>query len=395
MLIRNVETLVDPGGPMPALTFVRIHTDEGVTGLGETFYTPRSVCAYIHEILAPQLIGLNAVNATALWSEMFQQIARRGVGGADTRALSAVDLALWDIKGKALGVPVDILLGGTTRPDGVPVYNTCAGATYAAAWQVGRGQSLPGDDLHRVRHDAPGLAVELRDLGFAGMKVWPFDDLAHSSGGNPVERSALRAAASVLESIRDAVGDDLQLMIEGHGLWSPSAAITVLREIEAYNVAWAEDMVLAHDARPLARMAHATRVPLAAGESLMGRWQFRQALEANALSYIQVDPSWCGGISEARNILALASAYGVSSAIHDCTGPINLLAGLHLASADPGVTFQEVLRAFLDEVYPRMVDTEWRLRAGRLSPPDRPGLGAELTDEYLSSPTLVRTQTIP
>ena len=115
--------------------------------------------------------------------------------------------------------------------------------------------------------------------------------------------------------------------------------------------------------------------------------------EADGIGYVHLDPSWCGGISEARNILALASSYGVVASMHDCTGPINLLAGLHLAASHSIVGYQEVLRAFLNDVYPRMVELPFEVTDGRMSPPERPGLGASLTEEFLTSPTLMREST--
>jgi L-alanine-DL-glutamate epimerase-like enolase superfamily enzyme len=193
----------------------------------------------------------------------------------------------------------------------------------------------------------------------------------------------------VLSAIRDAVGDRIEVMLEGHGQWQVAAATRILRAAEQFDVFWAEDMTLAHDPRALGTLAAATRIPLAASEYLMGRWQFRQVLETSAIGYVHLDPSWCGGITEAQRILAIASSFGVVSCMHDCTGPMNLLAGLHLASANDTVGYQEVLRAFLTDVYPSMVDTEWVRRDGRLLPPNRPGLGADLTGQYLAQEGLL------
>jgi L-alanine-DL-glutamate epimerase-like enolase superfamily enzyme len=393
MSIESVETISDPTGPSPALTFVRVTDSSGVVGLGETYYTPRSVAAYVHEILAPTLLGRSALDdGDEFWMQSYLASARRVVGGVDLRSLSAIDLALWDLRGRMLGAPVYQLLGGR-RSTGVTVYNTCAGAHYASAVTVGRGASSETDDLWRAVNRPGELAAELLAAGYTGMKLWPFDAYADVDDGRSIRPADLRAGRAVLAAIRDAVGDEMQIMLEGHGRWHAEPAVQILRAVEDLDIRWAEDIVPAHDLDVLRRIADRTSVPLAASEYLAGRWEYRRLLESGAVGYLHLDPSWCGGISEARHILALATARGVVASMHDCTGPMNLLAGLHLAAADPIVGYQEVLRSFLDEVYPSMVDLRLAPVGGRLAPPDRPGLGAELTADFLSRPGLVRETT--
>ncbi|NJC72950.1 mandelate racemase/muconate lactonizing enzyme family protein [Planosporangium thailandense] len=393
MKISKVETIWCAAGASPALTFVRLHTDGGVVGLGETYYTPLSVASYVHEVLAPYVIGRDVLRDGSIWEELYAQSARRGAGGTDMRALSAVDLAVWDLRGKLLDVPVYVLLGGNDKPSGVRMYNTCAGRTYAAAPAVGRGESAEHDDLWRWRHAPAELAAELRDEGFAGMKVWPFDEAAAEDQGRRISAGALRAGTAILEAIRGAVGGDLELMLEGHGQWQIEPAAQILRAVEPLSLQWAEDMILAHDPEALRTLAARTSVPIAASEYLMGRWQYRAVLSSQSISYLHLDPTWCGGITEAQRILALASSFGVVCSMHDCTGPMNLLAGLHLASANRIVGYQEVVRGFLSDLYPEMVDTTWLRRDGRMIVPDAPGLGGELSDRYLARPDLIRSVT--
>lgn len=390
MKITAIETLSQPEGPSPSVTFVLLHTDEGVTGLGETYYTPKTVAAYVHEAIAPVVLGTDPLH-DAVWDTLYAQSARRVGGGTDMRAISAIDLALWDLKGKAAGLPVFALLGGADPSrSGVAVYNTCAGIAYAASTHVGRGGQSGPDDLWRAANDPGGLAQELRDEGFVGMKVWPFDAAAQQYGGMRISSAEVSAGRSVVERIRDAVGDDLEIMLEGHAQWDASPALKILEAVAEFDIQWAEDFVLAHDPATLRWLSERSPVPLAASEYLGGRWQYRQLLEQGAIQYLHLDPSWCGGISEAQKILALTSAHGVVASMHDCTGPINLLAGLHLAAANQTVAYQEVLRSYLSDVYPTMVDTEWTRSGGLMAAPDRPGLGAELTEQYLAQPGLVR-----
>jgi L-alanine-DL-glutamate epimerase-like enolase superfamily enzyme len=270
------------------------------------------------------------------------------------------------------------------------VYNTCGGRTYSRGNVVGTGQADEHDDLWLARN-APGeLAEQLLGDGFAGMKVWPFDAAARLDDGRRIDPAALREGLAVLAGVREAVGGEIELMLEGHGQWHVSAARTLLRAAAEYDPYWAEDFVLAHDPNALRALAESTTIPLAVSEYLMGRWQYRQVLSDGSVGYLHIDPSWCGGISESQRILATASAFDVVCSMHDCTGPINLLAGMHLAAANSIVGYQEVVRSFLAEVYPTMVDTEWVRTDGRILLSDRPGLGAELTDEYLLQPDLQR-----
>lgn len=392
MTIERVETLHDPNAGASTLTFVQIYDSSGAIGLGETYYTPKTVAAYIHEVIAPALIGTDPLADGSYWDREYVASARRGAGGTDLRALSAIDLAMWDLKGKLLGAPVYQLLGGAGE---VPtrVYNTCAGSTYATGSVVGRGPYSDKDDLWRALNAPGDLAVELLEQGFTGMKLWPFDQFADTDAGRSITGADLAKGRGVIEEIRSAVGSGIEIMLEGHGKWQLAPAIQILRSLEDLDVRWAEDMVLANDPSVLARLQRATTVPVAASEYLMGRWEFKRLFEADGVGYVHVDPSWCGGISEARNILSLASSYGVVASMHDCTGPINLLAGLHLAASNPIVGYQEVLRAFLSDVYPRMVDLAFEVVDGRMSPPEAPGLGGTLTAEFLAGPTVTREST--
>ena len=391
MHVTRVETLTNTDGAIPALTFVRLFTDEGPVGLGETFYTPRTATAYVHEVLAPVVLGRDVTREGWDWDDAYARSARRIPGGVDLRAQSAVDLAVWDLRGKALGRPVSDLLGAVQQ-DGARVYNTCAGARYATATSVSHGQATDRDDLWLAQNDPGTLAKELVAEGFAGMKLWPFDSAARIDGGARISPDDLAAGVAILTAIRDAVGPAIEIMVEGHGLWQVPAAARILRAIEHLDITWAEDMVLAHAPDTIADLSRRTSVPLAASEYVGGNWAYRHLLESRGVGYVHVDPSWCGGISEAQRILALASSFGVTASMHDCTGPMNLLAGLHLARANSIVGYQEVLRAFLTEVYPTIVDTEWSTVDGRLRIPDRPGLGAELTADYLAGAEIVASE---
>lgn len=188
------------------------------------------------------VLGLDPLADGSTWDNLYEQSARRRPG-TDMRALSAVDLVLWDLRCNLLRVPVYVLLGGSDTPDGVRVYNTCAGSNYANATRVGTGRSQERDDLWRAMHTPAELAAELRMQGFAGMKIWPFDAAAIQDQGRRIAPAVLRAGIEILTVIRAEVGDRFDLMIEGHGQWQVAAATTILGAVEPLDIRWAEDMI--------------------------------------------------------------------------------------------------------------------------------------------------------
>ncbi|HSP24699.1 MAG TPA: mandelate racemase/muconate lactonizing enzyme family protein, partial [Saliniramus sp.] len=206
------------------IIWVRIHTDEGVTGLGETFMGAAAVEAYIHETVGPRLIGRDPLQIEAINRDLIGYLGWRGAG-VETRGNSAVDIALWDIFGKALGVPVAVALGGRSR-DSIRTYNTCAGYRYVrdaraqtvANWGTGE-KAGPYEDLDAFLEDAGELAQSLLSEGITGMKIWPFDIAAERTGGLDITSQELKNALAPFEKIRKAVGDKIDIMVEFHSLW--------------------------------------------------------------------------------------------------------------------------------------------------------------------------------
>jgi L-alanine-DL-glutamate epimerase-like enolase superfamily enzyme len=381
MRIVALETIV-PGerSQLPALVFVRVHTDDGLVGCGETYYTPRAVSTYIHEFLAPLVMGMDAAAPDAIWETAYRAAARFGGKGLELRALSAVDIAVWDLVGQAAQLPLYRVLGGPVRAT-VPAYNTCGGSTYGRAWRPGYGDASEVGDLD----DAAAfllrpaeLARELIDEGFAGMKIWPFDIIAQEHGGQTIEASAVARGLEPFRLIREAVGRDIEIMAEGHGYWSLGAAKVIAKGLEPFEPAWIEDLMLADCPESLAELKRSTSIPVLASEYLMTRFEHAAMIRAGAVDHVMIDPSWCGGITESQRIVALARAAQLPVTMHDCTGPFTLLAGIHLASSAPNATYQEVVRAYLRMVYPDFVDDRIELVDGHIVPPERPGIGAEL-----------------
>jgi galactonate dehydratase len=217
-----------------------------------------------------------------------------------------------------------------------------------------------------------------------GLKVWPFDLAAEAAHGGP--DADLGPGLHILDQIRAAVGDDLDLYVELHGLWNLAGARRLLRAIADYRPLWVEDPIRADHTDALMRLADSTDVPIAVGESIAGQRGFHPLLAGGALDFAIVDLTWTGGLTEARRIASLAALYGVPVAPHDCTGPISLAAGLHFVTSIPNGFVQEVARAFYHGWYGTFVTGLPQLSGGTIRVSDQPGLGLDLRPELLSAP---------
>lgn len=389
MKIEAIETLVSP--IQPNVTIVRLHDDEGRTGLGETFYGAGSVEAHVHDVSAPVLLRLSDASPEAAAAALPGYVGYQG-SGTETRAGSAIDIALWDLLAQRVGLPLRELLGGPTRRS-IPVYNTCAGNGYVRTesrqstsnWGLAAdGADQHFEDLDAFLHRPGQLARELIAAGFGGMKIWPFDPAAEASGGDP--STDLKPGLDVLEAIRSEVGDDIDIYLELHSLWTLAGAARLLRHLEPYQLSWVEDPLRPDRAHALARLGQLTHMPIAAGESLAGARSYQPLLESGSIDVAIVDLGWCGGLTEARKIAALAALYDVLVAPHDCTGPISLAAAIHWVTSVPNGLIQEMSRAFYHGWYTEIVEELPPLVQGRISPLDAPGLGIRLRPEFMSSP---------
>lgn len=379
--------------------WVRVETDAGVAGLGETFRHPTPILRYLHDVVAPWLVGQDARRITAIREHLTRTGGNRFNGyptrSVEVRAHSAVDLALWDLKARAAGLPLADLIGGRCR-DSIAVYNTCAGAAYNWAATTDRarlvreGEAGEGhDDLWAQIH-APGeLALSLLDEGITAMKVWPFDEAAHATGGRRIEPAAMATALAKLEAIRDAAGDRMDVLMEYHGFWHPAPARAILREVDAYRPFWHEDPVAMEDIPALAELRRATPTPIAGSESHGSAVWFRDALAAGAVDYVHFDLGWVGGLSEALTVTELARAHGRLIAPHDCTGPVVWVANLHLALSAPHALWLESVRAFYQGIYRQLVTALPRVEGGQAHAMEGLGLGTELSEELLDHPETV------
>jgi L-alanine-DL-glutamate epimerase-like enolase superfamily enzyme len=381
MKITAVETV--RLGEFPNLVWIRLRTDEGLTGLGETFMGAAAVEAYIHESAAPKLIGRDPIQIEAINKSLINYLGWRGTG-VETRGNSAIDIALWDLFGKAIGRPVCEALGGKSR-DRIRVYNTCAGYKYirdersqaVANWGVGNMQG-PYEDLEAFLHRADELALSLLEQGITGMKIWPFDIAAERTAGWDISPAELDAALEPFAKIRKAAGNRMDIMVEFHSLWSLPMAQRLARALAQFDTYWHEDPLRLDNLADLKAYAEHSKAWVCASETLAYTHSFREYLETGVAGVAMLDLSWCGGLSEARKIAALAEAWHVPVAPHDCTGPVVYAASCHFSLHARNALIQESVRAFYTGWYTELVTELPPITKGEVTVNMKPGLGLDL-----------------
>jgi galactonate dehydratase len=381
MKITAVETIYLPRGitvHAGAITYlwVRIHTDEGLIGLGESYPNAEVEAAIVHSRLADVLLGKDPGAIDRLWAEMFLAVSYSGWGGAEMRAISAVDIALWDLLGKATGQPIYKLLGGASRQS-IRIYNTCY-------------------DHLDFNREPVRLASELLTSNIKAMKVWPFDQIARENNGNYISADQIRQGIEPLRLIREEFGDAIDVAIEFHGFWNLPSAIKIAAALETYKPMWLEEMLPQDNLAAYAELSHRTDIPLCLSERLMTRWGFRELLENRAAGIIMPDISWCGGISEGKKIATMAETYYLPIAPHNCGGPVLHFATAHLSANVTNLYIMESVRRHYREEYDGLVTKKLLAGpSGELPLPTGPGLGLELSAEVLTrSDAIVKRSTL-
>lgn len=382
-MIVAVETLRP--SVQPNLLFVLLHTDDGEIGLGEAFFGARTVEEYIHESAAEVLLGAADPTPENVAHVLNPYTGYQGAG-AEVKGNAAIDLALWDLIGKRAEQPLVTLFGGPARSD-LPIYNTCAGPGYVSTStrQEPSNWGVPADptagtweDLEAFLTQPARLARGLWDEGIRGMKVWPFDRAAETTNGTHISGPALADGIRIIDAIRGEVGPEMNLMVEMHGLWNRRGATTIIEALEPYAPYWVEDPIRPDAIGSLAALRADVGVPIAAGETVVGRRGFLPLLTSDAVDVVTVDVQWTGGLTEARKVASLADAYGIPIAPHDCTGPATLAACAHLALSAPNGLIQETVRAFLRTWYDELVIGVPEIVDGVIVPPTTPGHGVSL-----------------
>lgn len=378
MKVVGIETVIPDLGLARPFVFVLVETDEGITGLGQT--ADLRTAPIIHDLAERFLVGADPQRITARWHEIYDWIAFHGYAGAEARALSALDIALWDIKGKVLGRPIVDLLGGAVH-DSVPTYNTCG--AYGGV-----------SDRQRILDDPIGLARDLLEDGYTGLKWTPFDRFAAETAGQRITTAQIAQVVGTMERIASEF-PDMEFMIEAHGKWAPGPATQIVRALSDLPVRWIEDPLAQDNVAEWARLREKSPIPIAGGERLQTRHQLHKLLAAGGVDVVISDITWTGGITEARRIAELADLYGVSFASHGNSGPVNVWAAAHVLTGVRNAYAAEIVRTHLRPgtgYFESVVAGPAILDNARLSAPSTPGLGIRLRADF---PVLDRRSSRP
>lgn len=348
--------------------FVRITADTGDYGWGEasTQYKDAGVAAEIGEF-AKFLEGKDPFQIEHIWTSLYRRVTWTG-GAVSMSAISGIDLALNDLKAKALGIPVYELLGGKVRDDIRAYANGWFDPTEDDALPV---RELTPDDFAR-------RTAELVDEGWRAMKFYPF------AGPQVIDPERMERGVELVKAVRESVGGSVEVAVDVRGRLDIWSARRAARMIEEYNVAWLEEPILWDNVDALAALARDINIPISTGEQMYNRWDFRPLLESHAASVIQPDICHAGGITELRKIASAAETHYVSVAPHNSNGPISTVASLHLDLAIPNAFMQEIFVSFL-KAYEAVLTEMIPIADGRATVPDGPGWGTEIDVDALEA----------
>lgn len=385
MKITDLKTYVVMVQPRRDWIFVELETDEGITGLGEcSDYASTQHLATGLEAIKPWVVGMDVRNIEDLWQRLFHGYSDLNGRGYISHLISALDIALWDIKGQALGAPIYQLLGGPVRQS-VPLYTHAPGADGGA---MARGKVGPELSVE--------VALEAKKAGFQGIKTDPFERGwagPAPTGGDIVEflspRRA-RLAGEWMMALREALGPEMELLVDAHARFDVASAIRGARALEPAKLVWLEEPVPVESVDALRQVRENTRVPLCVGERHFTRWDYVPLFKERLVDYVMPDIAWTGGISELRRIASMAEAYYIRFSPHDAIGPVMLMASVHVDMTAPNLYRQECVHEFFP-LYEKILDKMFDVHDGALWPdPNAPGLGIRLDHEkmqpYLVSP---------
>lgn len=384
MKISSVKPFVHPD--FPNLVYVEVTTDEGIVGLGESYYFGSTVAHFINEFAGPAILGKDPLDRESISKTLTTYVGYNS-SGVETRARSAIDIALWDIAGKIANKPIYGLIGGDS-PRPLRIYNTCAGKEYmrksnqgSKSWGLDN-ESNTYEDLRAFMSDAGTLAKELLSEGVTAMKIWPFDLFSEKNWGSEISAADLKSGLAPIEKIRAAVGSRMDIMVELHALWSPKAAKEIMTALKEYEIYWVEDPIYPDNLDELESLRGDGMPPIAHGETIASRKRVETLVKRNLIDVLTLDLSWCGGLTEGLHFAELARANGVKIAPHDCTGPVGLTIGAHLSTADENALIQETVRAAYRTWYPHLVDGLPEINGGTLALSESAGLGLRLREDF-------------
>ena len=372
MKITDIKSYVYAPLPATPWFFIEIETDEGITGLGETSdYRATQMLAGGIDAIKHLLIGEDPSHIEELWQRVFRNYSTINGRGFVSHLVSAVDVALWDIRGKVLGQPVYQLLGGPVRPN-VPLYTHI------------QDQSYEGVTIE----DAVAAARRTKEAGYEAIKTDPFKSQRSQdgrfTGATMVEYlnpNSIAEAVDWIAALRGELGPGYELMVDAHGRFDVASAIRAGRALEPYNLVWYEEPVPPESFQALREVRENTSIPICVGERLYTRYDYVPVFEQRLADYVMPDILWTGGISEIKKIAAMAEAYYVRISPHDALGPVSIVAGAHASITMPNLYRLECLHEWFP-IFAKIITPMFEYRDGAVwLDESRPGLGIELNHE--------------
>jgi galactonate dehydratase len=379
MHIQDLKTFV-VGNPPPSFggryfIFVKLTTNDGISGIGEIYcdtFGPEVIAAMVADVFARHVEGMDPFCIEALWRRVYGTGYSMRPDISLVSVLSGIEIALWDIKGKALGKPVHALLGGK-------VHEKLRSYTYIyPKIEDGESESIYWDPERSARRAAEYVAA-----GFTAVK---FDPAAPYSVFDPRQPSleSLDLCAKFCRLMREAVGSRADLLFGTHGQFTPAGAIRLAKRLEPYDPLWFEEPVPPEKPEEMAQVARGTSIPIATGERLTTKYEFARVLECRAASILQMALGRVGGIMEAKKIAAMAEAHYAQIAPHLYCGPVEGAANIHFSATLPNFLILESIQTW-GGFHAELLRTPIRWEEGYVIPPDEPGLGIELDEAVAQS----------
>jgi galactonate dehydratase len=337
------------------LTFVRVITDEGLEGVGEVRMVNHTdaLSGYLAEAVPRYVIGHDPANVEDLVQHMYRNDYARA-GEIAMSAIAVIEIACWDIMGQSLGKPVYQLLGGAVR-DRIEAY--------ANGWYT----------VERTPHEFHQAAKRVIEKGYRALKLDPF-----GAGFYELDRAEKSKAIALVEAVRDAVGPDSEILVEMHGRFNPATAVEIARELEPFKPSWIEEPVPPENLAALKKVAEKVSIPVATGERLHTRYDYRTLFELQAADIIQPDITQFGGLLETKKLAAWAEIYYVLVAPHNVGGPVSTAAALHFAASTPNFKNQEHFNDFTESWVKTAAPGNPEVVDGYFALPQGPGLGVKL-----------------
>jgi L-alanine-DL-glutamate epimerase-like enolase superfamily enzyme len=352
------------GSEAAEFCWVRLHTDRGIIGTGETYPFHQGEIGALKDY-SRQILDRDPRDVEGIWRRFYHAMAMRNAGGADMRILSAINMAQLDILGQASGLPLYRLLGGKTRQR-VRVYNTTTDY-----WPIHK---------TRMGTDTIEIVQFLLDRGITAMKIYPFDAPDHY-----LSNAALDRGMGWIREIRDKVGHAMDICVDCWGRFDLPSARRIARALEPHDIMYLEDALPTKNARAYAQLARETSVPICVSETLATRYEYREYIESGACDVIMYDLTWCGGPSEAKKISDMADTYSIPTSPHTCGGPLLYICSAHLCAAIPNFLIMESNYWKYTHQFPYFINNVPVPERGHVRPPEGPGIGAEIKPELFQT----------